>query len=244
MPRAGIPTSPMRTTTESIRVTPRAPRPAGCAAAGLPLRWMAACCLAMLAIASPGAARADDSSPRDFIIHTTEQVVAAIKARRQEIKIDPRVAYEISEQVILPRLDFSRVTRWVLGPRWRLASEDQRRRFSEQFRTLLIHTYVSAMIQYTDEIVAKADSVTYPPVRYSPEDTEVTVRSRIQRENGTVAEVSYRLHRRDGPWKIYDVALEGVSLVSTYRSSFAVQIERNGLDGLIADLTARNAAAR
>jgi phospholipid transport system substrate-binding protein len=224
----------MRTTTRALAVPSRRP--------WSPRRVAAALCLAVFVFA-PCASWADDASPRDFIIHTTEQVVAAIKARRQEIKSDPRVGYEISEQVIQPRLDFSRVTRWVLGPQWRAASEDQRQRFSEQFRTLLIHTYVQAMIQYTDEIVARADSVTYPPVRYGPDDTDVIVRSRLQRENGPVAEVSYRLHRRDGPWKIYDVALEGVSLVSTYRSSFAVQIERNGLEGLIADLAARNAAA-
>jgi phospholipid transport system substrate-binding protein len=225
----------MRTTTEFV-ARPQVSRHMK----GPARRLLVALCLATMVV---GVGRADDVSPRDFIIQTTEQVVAAIKARRQELKTDPRVAYEISEQVILPRLDFSRVTRWVLGPRWRTASEEQRQRFSDQFRTLLIHTYVKAMIQYTDEILAQADKVSYPPVRYGPDDTDVTVRSRMQRQNGAVAEVSYRLHRRDGPWKIYDVALEGVSLVSTYRSSFAAQIERNGLDGLIADLTARNAAA-
>jgi phospholipid transport system substrate-binding protein len=206
-------------------------------------RRLASLCAAALMFAALGPARADPDSPRDFIIQTTDQVVAAIKARRQEIKTDPRVAYQISDRIILPRLDFSRVTRWVLGPHWRTATDEQRQRFTEEFRTLLIHTYVQAMIRYTDEIVAHANSVTYPPVRYRPGDTDVTVKCRIQRQNGAIAEVSYRLHRRDGPWKIYDVALEGVSLVSTYRSSFAVQIERGGLDGLIADLAARNAAA-
>jgi len=193
-------------------------------------------CAALLALRC---AAAEPESPRELIKNASDQLIQVLRERRDAVRSDPQVALSIAREYVLPMLDFQRAAKWVLGPHWRDASDAQRARFTEAFRDFLVRTYVTAMSVYVDEIIAQGDRVTYLPVHIGADDEQAVVRVIIHLQSGVNAEVGYRLHRRDGPWKIFDVTLEGVSMLTTYRISFASEIERDGLDALIDRLQRR-----
>jgi phospholipid transport system substrate-binding protein len=196
-------------------------------------------CAAMLALRCSAA---EPESPRELIETASDHLIQVLRERRDAVRSDPQVALAIARETVLPLLDFQRAAKWVLGPHWRSASDDQRTRFTEAFRDFLVRTYVTAMSVYVDEIIAHGNRVTYLPVHMGADDEQAVVRAIIHLQSGVNAEVGYRLHRRDGPWKIFDVTLEGVSMLTTYRISFASEIERDGLDALIERLQRRAAS--
>lgn len=193
--------------------------------------------LANIAVAAPEDAQA-------LIVEHSNQLVDALKAQKTAIKTDRQIAYKLVDDIVLPHVDFNRVARLVLGKYWRTANEEQRQRFTSEFRAFLVRTYVTAMIEFSDQIVSHADSVKYLPFRNS-DPNDVSVRMQITLPDRPPAQINYSLYQ-DGAgseWKIYDLAVEGISLATTYRSSFASQIRREGLDGLINKLAERNASA-
>ncbi len=201
---------------------------------------MRAACVLLLAWLTLGAgvARADD--PRLLIVDTTNRFLAALKEQRAAIKADPQIAYRLVERTVLPYLDFPRIAHWVLGRYWRSATPAQRQRFTEELRTFLTRTYVTAMITYADKILAQADNVSYPPVHYGLEDRDVMVPMVIELPERGSIQVGYRMYRSGTHWRIYDVVIEGVSLAITYRTSFATEIQQVGLQGLIDAMAKRN----
>jgi phospholipid transport system substrate-binding protein len=184
-------------------------------------------------------AAANTTSPRELIMETSGKFLARLQQQRQVIKDDPATAYQLANEIIIPHVDFDRISRWVLGKHWRQANAQQRRQFAEEFTTLLTHTYVTAMIQYVDTILANGDNIEYPPLQLQPDATEATVQTLIRMSEGRVP-VNFALHRTGGDWKIYDVTIDGISLATTYRGSFASQIRRTGLDDLIAAMHKKN----
>ncbi len=181
-------------------------------------------------------------SPRDVVMDATARFITELTARRDALRGDPAQANQLAEEHLLPLLDFRRFSRFVLGPHWRTASEGQRDRFVSEFRRFLVRTYTSAMADYVDEIISHANNIRYPPADWRPGDDMATVTLVIALNSGIEAEVQYRMHRGDGTWRIYDLAIEGISLAITYRSSYAQLIEKEGLDGLIQLLAAGNRA--
>jgi phospholipid transport system substrate-binding protein len=141
---------------------------------------------------------------------------------------------------VLPHIDFQRIGRWVLGKHWRRANPEQQKRFVEEFRVLLTHTYVTAMVTYLDQIIEKSDNVRYLPMRSTPDADDVTVRTEILLDNNTKVPVNFSMWSTKGGWKIYDVTVDGISLATTYRSSFSSQISRDGLDTLLVRLEEKN----
>jgi len=127
------------------------------------------------------------------------------------------------------------MSKWVLGRYWRQASVSQQDGFSKQFELLLVRTYSNALAEFQDE------TVDFLPI-LDRSDTKVAVRSTINRSVGPAVPITYRMHKVGDSWKVYDVAIEGVSLVINYRSSFAQEIKRNGIDGLIQRLAKKNQA--
>lgn len=176
----------------------------------------------------------DTTGPGELIRQTTEQLLDALHRGSENTLDDRKRALELVDKIVSPHVDFNRISRWTLGKQWRQASEAQRQRFASEFRTLLLRAYGSAV---TTHVGAK---LSYLPVRLENNPSKVIVQTRIPQGGGGPLEIDYRLHRKDGRWKIYDVVVGGVSLVSTYRTSFAEQVKRVGLDGLIAELAARN----
>lgn len=179
-------------------------------------------------------------SARDVVVETSERLIAALQENREAIRQDLEKAYELAEATVMPHLDFTRITRWVLGKHWRAATAQQRQRLTDEFRILLTRSYVSAMVNYVDHILQHADNVQFPPSRSRQDDESAVVAMLISLESGQQATVLYQMYLSDTGWKVYDVQVEGISLALTYRSSFSQEIARDGIDGLIATLTERN----
>ena len=138
------------------------------------------------------------------------------------------------DEVLMPHADFQTMSRWVLGKYWRRASPDQRQQIMQEFKRLLVRTYASAI-----ESVSLMD-ITYLPERSSGKAHKAVVRTQVKPPGAPVFPVHYHMHRKDGSWLVYDLRIEGVSLVASYRSSFGAEIEARGVQGLIASLKEKN----
>jgi phospholipid transport system substrate-binding protein len=178
--------------------------------------------------------------PQRLVADTIDQLVDRLKANSDEIHQDSSIAYQISDELVAPHIDFPRVTRLVIGKYWQSASDQQRQALIAEVQSLLIRSYVTAMTSYADQIVAKKDRINYLPSRYKSGDKKASVRASITLDSGQAVEVQYQLYNGGGTWRIYDIVIEGVSLAITYRTSFGEQIKRDGLDSLIAQLAERN----
>ncbi|VAW74348.1 hypothetical protein MNBD_GAMMA15-1343 [hydrothermal vent metagenome] len=202
--------------------------------------------LATLLLATT-AAMADDTQenkvatdPQPEISDTISELIHRLEDNREQIKLDSQIAYDISNELITPHIDFPRITRLIIGKHWRKASEEQRARLINEIQTLLIRSYVTAMTSYADEIISNKDRIQYHPSRFKPGDRKASVRATIGISNGQTADVRYQVYFTKGEWKIYDIRIEGISLAITYRSSFDETIKRKGLDKLIEQLAERN----
>ena len=192
--------------------------------------------VAPLALAETGIGQ----DPQQLVADTIDQLVDRLKANSDRIHEDSSIAYQISDELVAPHIDFPRVTRLVVGKYWQSASEQQRQALITEVQSLLIRSYVTAMTSYADQIVAKKDRINYLPSRYKTGDKKASVRASITLDSGQAVEVQYQLYNGGGKWRIYDIVIEGVSMAITYRTSFGEQIKRNGLDSLIAQLVERN----
>ncbi len=189
----------------------------------------------LLLAALPVAARASSDSALQVVHETTERMLSVLKEEKQVIEQNPERIYELVNRIILPHFDFSRMSRWVLGKYWRGATDAQRERFIAEFRTLLVRTYATALLEYSDQ------KVEYQPVREATDATDVTVRTAVKQPGGFPIPINYSMFFEGGEWKVYDVTIDGVSLVANYRSAFTSQIQRGGLEQLIGLLAQRNA---
>lgn len=180
-------------------------------------------------------ADADSSQGPDEIINTTtQQMLDALKQDHQLISERPNHIHQLANRIIMPHVDFKRMSSWVLGKHWRRATDEQKQQFPAQFRNLILRTYATALSEYTDE------TITYLPLRASNDKTDVTVRTIIERNSGPGIPVAYRMHLSTTGWKVYDISIDGISLVNNYRRSFSSEIRRHGLDSLINKLTKKN----
>ena len=200
--------------------------------------WATGLCVASLLAALVPAARAADEAPDALIRRLSDQTLSAIKADPALRGGDIQRVIALVDARIMPNVNFQRMTAQAVGPAWRQASPEQRKRLQDEFKTLLVRTYAGALWQVSDE------TIVVRPLRAAPDDKEVLVRTEI-RGRGEPIQLDYRLERTpgEGPgWKIYNLNVLGVWLVETYRSQFAQEINAKGLDGLIATLAERNRA--
>jgi len=185
-----------------------------------------------------GAALAADEAPDALIKRLTKEALDTIEADKAVQAGDVERIMTLLDQKVMPYLNFQRMTSSAVGPAWRQATPDQRRRLETEFKTLLVRTYAGAMSQ------AKNLTFEIRPLRASPEDKEVIVRTLVK-GRGDPVQLDYRLEKTPGEgagWKIYNLNVLGVWLVDTYRSQFAQEINAKGIDGLIATLSERNKA--
>lgn len=174
-------------------------------------------------------------SPQDLVKRTSDRMINALQQNRAELQQNPNRIYDLVNEIVLPNFDFTVMSRWVLGRYWRQATPQQRQRFTDEFRTLMVRTYSQALLEYSNE------KIEFLPAPALPADaTDATVRSEFHPRNGAPIPVNYSLHQMGSGWKIYDVTVDGVSLVTNYRSTFADQIRNDGMDAVIASLTQRN----
>lgn len=186
---------------------------------------------ALLATLAPGA-QADSRHPEQIVKSTTERVLQALS--EEGAAKDRQHVYTIVEQMIVPHFDFEKMSQWVLGKNWKTATPEEQARFVGEFRTLLVRTYSSALMQYTDE------EVVFLPSRSDAEAGTATVKTQVNPSDGPPVPIDYRLYERGGAWKVFDVAVDGVSLVASYRTQFNEQISAGGFSGLLDTLAERN----
>ncbi len=175
------------------------------------------------------------NEPQQLVIETTDKMLAALKDKREELDKDPSLIYGMVKDIVLPHLDFVRMSRWVLGKHWRKASKEQKLRFVRAFRELMVRTYAVALLEYTDQ------KIEYLPLRDDPAKGDVTVRTQVKQSGKQPISINYSLWERKGEWKVYDIAVDGISLVANYRTSFNTEIKEKGLDALITRLEEHNA---
>lgn len=173
--------------------------------------------------------------PQQLVKDTADSVTARVKAERELLRKDSARLHQLVDELIIPHFDFARMSQWVLGKYWRSSDEAQRARFVDEFQQLLIRTYATALLEYADR------EIHYLPVRADDQATVVTVRTEVEQPGSSVVPINYRMHIKDNEWKVVDVSVDGVSLVSTYRASFASEIRKSGIDGLIESLETKNA---
>ncbi|MGE0384873.1 MAG: phospholipid-binding protein MlaC [Gammaproteobacteria bacterium] len=185
----------------------------------------------MISVLPAGAATA---SPEEIVKTTTESVLSRVSADQDALRADPRRLEALVDEMIVPYFDFRRMAQWVLGKYWREANPDAQARFVAEFRTMLIRTYATALLEYSHQ------KVNYYPNQIDPAANHGIVKTELAQPGGVPIPIDYRMHRKDGEWKVFDVAVDGVSLLTTYRSSFAAEIRKSGIEALIASLAARN----
>lgn len=182
------------------------------------------------------AAALADAGPRVLAEELADRMFAALAADEAAPARDPALLHQLADEILVPHVDFDRMSRWVLDREWLTASAAQRAAFQEQFRRLLVGTYSSALLQ-TDR-----DHVVFLPSRHL-DHGRVVVRSQVTFFSGASVPIEFPFARREGRWLAYDLVIDGVSLVSNYRSSFASQLRRGNLDQLIARMAAQPVAA-
>jgi phospholipid transport system substrate-binding protein len=186
-------------------------------------------------LAGPVLAQSTDLAPDALARKVTEEVLTVIRADKDIRAGNTKKVVDLVEEKVLPHFNFTRMTRLAIGAPWRQASSAQQQSLTNEFRALLVHTYTSAFTQYRDQVIE------YKPLKLQPGDTEVVVRSLIKQKGGAdPIDVNYSMEKTDKSWQVYDVAIAGVSLVQNYRSTFNSEIQKSGIDGLIATLTNKN----
>lgn len=176
-------------------------------------------------------------APDALVKRTADDVLAIVKADADIQAGDQAKIFALAEEKILPNFNFQRVSRLVLGKNWTRATDAQKEGFQKEFRTLLLRTYATALSKY------KNQTIEFLPLRMQDDAKAVSVKTKIIQEGGQPIAVNYSLARETDSWKVYDIVIEGVSLVTNYRGQFSQEIRQNGLDSLIKKLTDKNAAA-
>ncbi len=187
--------------------------------------------LLLIIMLSPALAAA---GPERLIRDTSEKVLAEIKNNADTYKSDPQNIYRLVDNVVLPHFDFNAMTDLALGRYEKDVNAEQKPAIVAEFRQLLVRTYSSALLEYTDQ------KIIYLPTEGSEADGKVVVRTEIEQAGGFPIPIHYTLRLGDDGWKVFDISVDGVSLVTNYRSSFARAISKNGVDGLLQTLKERN----
>lgn len=193
------------------------------------------CWIAILLALFVAEAVAGDVHPAAaLVMQTTEKMQSLLRAEREKLKQDNTRVDQLVETIILPHVDFEDISASVLGKYWRTADADQRQRFREAFKSLLLRTYASALVDNMDK------KIDFEPVRAQDNATDVTVRSSIPQGSQFPLPINYSLELVDNEWKVYDIEIDGLSLVKNYRTTFAKEIKRSGLEALIKILAERS----
>lgn len=191
--------------------------------------------LAGLLVLASAAVLAAPIPPDQVARETADTILREITTRREELRANPQQLYALVEEKILPRFDFERISQLTLGKHWKSATPEQRQRFSAAFQSMLVRSYSHALLEYESE------RIEWSPLRMSPGTREVVVRSSVVRKGGPPIPINYNVHLKNNQWLVYDVTIDAISLVTNYRGTFANEINKNGVDSLIARLEQKQA---
>ena len=175
---------------------------------------------------------AQDIAPDALIQSVTREVAGVIG--KNSGALDAAKIARLVEARIVPHFDFARMTRLAMGRNWRLASIEQQQALIAEFKTLLVHTYSAALTLYRNQ------KIDFAPFHAAPGDTDVTVRSVVKQPGTAPIHIDYSMEKEPAGWEVYDVDIDGISLVITYRDTFTSQVREHGVNGLIKELAAKN----
>jgi phospholipid transport system substrate-binding protein len=164
----------------------------------------------------------------------TDEVLAIIRADKDIQAGNQKKVLDLVESKVVPHFNFQHMAQLAMGKNWRQASAEQQNVLTHEFRTLLVRTYTAAYTQYKNQIVE------YRSLRLAPDDTDAVVKSVIMQPGGKPITIDYGMEKTDKGWKVYNVKIEGISLVENYRNTFNSEVQKNGVDGLIKTLTEKN----
>ncbi len=174
--------------------------------------------------------------PPDVLARTTSQEVLAILKADKDIQSgNLSKIYQLVEAKVLPNFDFNRMTQLAMGRHWPRATAQQKQALVTEFRNLLVRTYATSLTEFSNQ------SVEFKNFSMKPEETEVVVRSEVRQPGGQPVTIDYSMYKTAFGWKVYDVTIDSVSLVTNYRATFANTIRQSGIDGLIKTLSTQSA---
>lgn len=191
--------------------------------------------LSVVAAFAVGAALAQEA-PDAMVKKTIDEVLTIVKTDKDLQNGNQAKIVSLAEEKVLPKFDFTRMTRLAMGRNWNQANDTQKADLTKEFRTLLVRTYSSALGQYRNQ------TIDVKPLKATPSDSEVIVKTVVNQGSGPQIPIDYNMAKADEGWKVYDILVDGVSLVTNYRSTFNDEVSRNGVDGLIKSLRDRNAS--
>lgn len=190
----------------------------------------------VLLSSTANAASMDESAPDVLVQQTVQEVLDIVKKDSAVLSNETRLN-ELVDAKVVPHFDFTRMTKLAVGKAWRTATPEQQQALNSEFRVLLVRTYTKVFTAYRDP------QVKVKPMQVAPEAKEATVKLLIKISDGRTIKIDYEMGRAGLGWKVFDVTVEGISLVSSYRGSFGDEIQQNGVEGLIKKLTEMNRAA-
>jgi phospholipid transport system substrate-binding protein len=175
-------------------------------------------------------------APDELVMSTAQEVMQIIKADKT-VSADKNKLYQLVDAKVLPHFDFNRMTQLAMGRNWKNASDAQKETLIKEFRQLLVRTYSTSLSQY------KNQTIDFKPTKVTDADTEVTVKTLVNQPGGQPVPIDYSMQKSNSNWKVFDVTVEGVSLVTNYRGEFNEQIRTAGIDGLLKTLSDKNRAS-
>jgi phospholipid transport system substrate-binding protein len=181
-----------------------------------------------------GFAQASVESPEAVVRQASENIYRALLQECPPVSQHPERLFVLVDEILLPHADFRRMSRLVIGKHWKRASEEQRQQLMQEFRMLLVRTYATAVQELSPE------NIRYLPERASSKPDKAVVRTEVRQPGEPVLPINYHMYKKDGHWLVYDVRIEGISLIVNYRNSFAVEIKAKGMQGLIDALKQKN----
>jgi phospholipid transport system substrate-binding protein len=177
---------------------------------------------------------AQEVAPDLLVRNVTNDVLDIVRHDKDIQSGNTRKAIELVDAKVLPHFNFQRMTALAVGKDWRQADPGQQKALTEEFRTLLVRTYSKALTEYRNQ------TIDFKPLKMQPADTDVTVRTQVNQPGAKPVQIDYSLERNSQGWKVYDISVAGVSLVTNYRSSFAQEVSASGIDGLLKSLRTKN----
>jgi phospholipid transport system substrate-binding protein len=199
-------------------------------------RLICGLCLTLVALVAPAAAEAPHPALA-LVMQTADKIQAQLRAERAVVEKDKKRTYELVEEIVLPHFDFTNMSASVLGKHWRTANPEQKKKFTQEFKLLLVRTYAKALVDNMDR------KINYLALRAADGATDVTVKTEIPQEGSFPLPINYSMELTDGAWKVYDVDIDGISLVKNYRTTFSNEVKQGSIDSLIKTLTERNTQA-
>ena len=189
------------------------------------------------ALALSAAVLAQALAPDQLVQKINDEVLAAIKSDKQLAAGDKQKAVKLAEEKVLPYIDFQQATRLAVGRSWSQASPEQKKRLVSEFRNMLVRTYSNAVEAY------QGQTLKVLPARGKTDPEDTVVRTQFVRAGGQPLPIEFHMRQAEKTWKVYDIVVEGVSLVMTYRSEFDAVVKQEGIDGLIKRLAQKNTPA-